>query len=263
MSILSRCEVALTLLVATISPAAAEEIAPIKSTWHIGEPIGDYANLPKHYAFGPSPPDGMARVVTYSQFVPNVLIRIQTTAILSDGTVVGDKLTEFFQQAGTKLPTFCAVKRTAKLGHLCLIDGNGDGKLELSAWSKAVLPMPLILAGFSTPLPLSTPVSFELAERDSCQCAGVISIGYIGRRKMLSMRDATFTTSIGGKESASSGHDIPFDLDALPKSYEILGATFSNIRREGKILHFDLTSSIKSGPFEPVYGGAKGIEWGF
>lgn len=263
MSISSCCGFVLTLLLAIPVPAAAEAIASIESTWYIGEPIGEYSNLPKHYAFGPSPPDGMARVVTYSNFVPNVLVRIQAAAVSSDGIVVGDKSTEFFQQARTKRPTFCAVQPTKKMGHLCLIDGDGDGKFESSAWSKAVLQTPMILLQFSEPKPLSSPVSFDLADRDLCHCAGVISISYIGRRKMFSTRDATFAISIGGKKSASSGRDIPFDLDALPQSYEILGATFSNIRREGKILHFDLTSPIKSGPFEPVYGGTKGMEWGF
>ncbi len=84
----------LTLLLAiSCGAAAAEAIAPIESTWFIGEPIGEYSNLRKTLSrFGPSPPDGMASVVTYSNFVPNVLVRIQAAAVSSDGIVVGDEI---------------------------------------------------------------------------------------------------------------------------------------------------------------------------
>jgi hypothetical protein len=255
---------ALASLFGASARAEPASIPPISASWHVGAPVGDYATMPRHYAYGPVAPDGMAGVVTYSQFSSNVLIAITTPVMADDGAMLAAAGSQFFQQAQTQVPTFCAVRNTPKRGHVCLVDQDNDGAFDSRLWSKPLLPMPILLVmETAPPTKLASPVAFQSLDRDTCECAGVISIGYIGRRQMVSKRDATFSITIGGKGVASSGQETQFDMDNLPSSQSILGAQFSNIRREDKILHFDLTSPITPGPFEPKYGGARGIEWGF
>lgn len=260
---------ALALLAAAfpVRPGLAQPAPPIDASWYLAGPIEPAAAQPRHFSLKPDP-GGTAPVLASSWLLPNVLVVSDAAATGADGRPLLATGTQFFQQVDTT-PTFCPVVPPPKPNaNLCLVDSDGDGRLDASVVASLLLSFPRKLTSDGVAFSkLAASVPYHAVAREECACKYRIDLIYLGRRKMASMQDATFMTYIwnpGRKDPRSTyrGDNIEFDMAKLPAEADVLGAKLTNVHAEGKNLAFDLIGGFAIRPYDVPHSRRK-IEWGF
>jgi hypothetical protein len=242
-------------------PAGAQTFPRIEATWYIGEAEPDPV-LPTHFSLGP----GLSRAETIaiSRILPNVLVETSGAAAYSGARPFSLPAgTQLFQLARQGRTTFCAVAPLPK-GYPCLVDTDGDDRLDSFAMARSPVVAPPFLTVRAADLaPLDAPVSVKPRAREECARKITIALGYYGRRRMT-RRDASFMISVMSGGDGSVSPMFPVYLDApLPPEVNIGGVKLVNLLLNGKKLEFDVASGFPAGPFDPAFGGAGRIEWGW
>ncbi len=191
--------------------------------------------------------------ILIARLLPNVLAVASQAAVWADGKPLVPANSQLFQLAHTEKPTFCSFAVAVKIGFVCLVDTDADGVLDMAVRARPEPGVPLTMQIDATTMAaLQSPVRYVIVPRETCSCGMEILLVSLGQKNFAG-HDAEFQILVFSGDDFSRSEFIKLDTDALPATLDILGAKFTNLRKQGKDLNFDLTSGFDRRPFDASF----------
>jgi hypothetical protein len=246
------------------SVVQAAPYPPIEAAWFVGDPVTGSKAPPTHFSLGSGTPHNQIIPIAGARLFPNVLVELEAGASSAiDVRTDYPAGTQLFQLPRRANATFCTLGPVRRQKYHCLIDMDGDGRLDSVATAGSAIGAPPLLALGTQVLPLAAPVAVRPVPRESVKDPMTISLVYIGQRRMT-RPDRTFMVYINDAGGGfSTSRNMSLYLDKLRPTETLAGVKLVNVVRNDKRIEFDVASGFESGPFEPVNGGQKPTEWGF